>query len=198
MDTQKKTRGASGGTLGWRNVQVSFPRTPGLAALWAVLVFILVLGAGAFYAMNKLSDAKFEALLGRHYTQDGKVVGGTSGRMIQFWTPSKETRRYLRKDERGGVLETEKWMIVEDDSAQEFGDVLLQMQHVLGYRWYQVFGHGQDIDKEGLWWVVTVSEKFDTAEIVKAYSDYWYKPKGAFYPSVYIEEQLSGHRGRYE
>jgi|HubBroStandDraft_1064217.scaffolds.fasta_scaffold183728_1 hypothetical protein len=182
---------STSGDIGWKGRWLHFPRSRALAVLWTLGGFLLVLTLGLAYVISKLSDETFDALMSRHYTSNGTLIEHeTSGRLIEFWTPSEMTWKFLKKGLDHKILQTEMWMLVNDDRNPEaFAEVVKTLPHVLGYRRYEVSG-GKDF-RSGSWWVVTVTDKCETSEIVQAYSKYWYRSTVVTPPPVYIEEQHS-------
>ncbi len=62
---------------------------------------------------------------------------------------------------------------------------------MVGYRRWEVWGHGLTRFKAGWWWSMTVQKDFDPAEFSKTYRDFWHTP-GTVYMEVIATE--SDHR----
>jgi hypothetical protein len=132
-------------------------------------------------------------------TADGSPrVQEAAGRLVQFWTPSSETQKFL-KDESGNVQADEKWEVTDEKNVDKFEEDLWARFHgtstdpgpLLGLRRYEALGRGQTRHKAGWWWVLNVSNTFDTKDLAEFYFHSWTNSKG-----LYVEE-LNGN-GHYQ
>lgn len=101
----------------------------------------------------------------------------------EFWTPSKETKNWLKEP-----LEGSEWMKeVDDDEKQvaQFGEQLRQQNGVKGYRRCLVWGQGRDPKRgvsPGWWWTVRVTNEFSLKDLSEFYRKFWNNPD-----SIYVE-----------
>ena len=110
------------------------------------------------------------------------VVVGTNGsqrtimgetRQLEFWTPSADTKDYLRK-QGGNIMDSEKWQVISnDDAALQFGLMLHTNQNVIGYRRSKVWGHGRTDFKPGWWWTLNVVTNYSPGDLARAYEVFW-------------------------
>jgi hypothetical protein len=99
------------------------------------------------------------------------VLGET--RQMEFWTPSAETKDYLRKGG-GEVGDKEKWEVIpNDDAVFQFGMVLHSNLNIIGYRRVEVWGHGRTGFKPGWWWTMNVLTNYSVGDLARTYRDYW-------------------------
>lgn len=99
------------------------------------------------------------------------ILGET--RQLEFWTPSADTKDYLRK-EGGKVIDSEKWeMLTNNDAVFQFGIMLRSNVSVLGYRRVEVWGHGRTGLKPGWWWTVDVLANYSVGNLASAYEAFW-------------------------
>jgi hypothetical protein len=99
------------------------------------------------------------------------VLGET--RQMEFWTPSVNTKDYLRKYN-GEVDALEQWQVIpSDDAVVKFGSVLHSNQNVFGYRREEVWGQGRTSFKPGWWWTMNVTTNFSVEDLSRIYRDYW-------------------------
>jgi hypothetical protein len=120
---------------------------------------------------------------------NGSQTALGDSRQLEFWTPSAETKDYLRKDG-DTITETERWQIISnDDPVVQFGNLLRTNNSVLGYRRIPEWGQGRTEFKPGWWWTVNVLTNYTAAELGRAYQDFWKSGQ-----SVFIE--VVDNRGR--
>jgi hypothetical protein len=106
------------------------------------------------------------------------ILGDT--RQMEFWTPSANTRKYL-KATGDSVRDKEKWQIISsDDTVFQFGALLHSNRNILGYRRVEVWGHGRTGFKPGWWWSVNVTTNCGVSELTHAYQDFWNPPSPIF------------------
>jgi hypothetical protein len=109
------------------------------------------------------------------------ILGET--RQLEFWTPSAETKDYLRK-EGGNVADSEKWQVISnDDAVLKFGTMLHTNASVLGYRRLKVWGHGRSAFKPGWWWTLNVLTNYSAGNLAHAYEGFW-KSHGVLFVEV--------------
>lgn len=124
-------------------------------------------------------------------TPQGDELIQPNTRRFEFWTPSVKTKDYLTK-ENGNVRERDKWEEVSsEDRVNEFGTLLRSNPYVLGYRRYEVWGHGRTVAKPGWWWAATVTTNYSVGDLVRAYRGFWKSSN-----SVFVE--VIDNRGREE
>lgn len=101
-------------------------------------------------------------------------------RRMEFWTPSVRTKDFLARDD-GNIRDRDKWKAIQgDERVIEFGKLLRSDSGVLGYRRYEVWGHGRTVPKPGWWWTMTVSTNYSVEKLVRAYRDFWKSPNAVF------------------
>ena len=84
----------------------------------------------------------------------------------------------------------DQWEVVADPKViDDFGTELITMG-AIGYRRYEVFGHGSSHDKTGWWWVVRFDTTFDENVLMREYVRYWYKVTTRH--TIYLEVLDSG------
>jgi hypothetical protein len=114
---------------------------------------------------------------------NGEITVMGESRQLQFWTPSIETKDYLRK-ENGQVVPKEMWEVLTNDDANvQFGAILKTNQSVLGYRRVHVWGQGQTHYKPGWWWTVNVFPNYTASDLARTYNDFW-----KFHQFLFVEE----------
>jgi hypothetical protein len=123
------------------------------------------------------------------------------GQLVQFWTPSAETKLDLQSP--SSETDEDAWERVEEDKVDAFendlwirfhGSGSRQIGPLNGYRRYQVIGHGRTQHKRGWWWVLNVKRDFDTRELASFYFKEWHTEK-----TLYVElisGETSFERGR--
>ena len=99
------------------------------------------------------------------------ILGET--RQLEFWTPSADTKDFLRKDG-GKIIDSDKWQVISnDDAVSQFGLLLHTNRSVLGYRRVKVWGHGRTDFKPGWWWTLNVITNYSAGDLARSYEDFW-------------------------
>jgi hypothetical protein len=124
-------------------------------------------------------------------TPQGDQMVQPNARRFEFWTPSAKTKDFLTK-ENGNIRDRDKWEeIPGEERVNEFGNVLRSNPNVLGYRRYEVWGHGRTVPKPGWWWAATVTTNYSIDDFVRAYRGFWKSSN-----SLFVE--VIDNRGREE
>jgi hypothetical protein len=118
------------------------------------------------------------------YSLDGeKVRRGTEQRLLVFWTPSKQTKLDVERNQE----KVQPYYDVGDDEGRikRFADELVR-RGALGYNRFEVTGRGTTPEKRGYLWRVTANAwnpAFTGDAFVKFYSQYWDRKE-----NIYLEE----------
>ena len=105
------------------------------------------------------------------------ILGDT--RQMEFWTPSANTKKFVKADN-DPAYSKEKWQVISDDTVNQFGATLHSNRNVLGYRRVEVWGQGRTGFKPGWWWSVNVTTNCPVSELTRAYQDFWKPPSAMF------------------
>jgi len=156
--------------------KVPYPRTVfGLLAVIAVCVTICL----SLYVAGTARPENVAAIVSLWTPRIGdEPIEDTF--LLQFWTPSALTKEAFA----GSSDDAWKWQDCSEVDAKAFGDKLHENKSVVGYRRWEVFGHGTSTPKHGYWWVLTVREEFTIPDLEKAYREHWGMPEEK---QLYIE-----------
>jgi len=90
------------------------------------------------------------------------------------------TKDYLHRDG-GGFDVKDRWQVISnEDTLQQFGQLLHSNVNVLGYRRVEVWGQGRSSFKPGWWWTMNVFTNYTVGELAHTYQDFWKSSQPVF------------------